>query len=223
MTPLDLVRLTPLMERTSGSPEVTIGLIDGPVVMQHPDLAASPPRASRKTGAVLHPGQQRRVPARHLCRGDLVRQAGNGGSGDLSRLHPAGAAHLCRDDSGERRDAERHARRTRPGHSRLYRRGCSRAERQRRPRPTLHQERAGVGRGFGPGRPARGDRDRGGGQSGDARQHCHHRPPVGHPGRGVTTCKAGPWITRTWEARLAGGDWAPPATELPASARKASR
>jgi hypothetical protein len=36
MDPLDLVKLTALMERTSGSPEVTIGLIDGPVAMNHP-------------------------------------------------------------------------------------------------------------------------------------------------------------------------------------------
>jgi subtilisin family serine protease len=40
MDPLDLVRLTALMERTSGSPGVKIGLIDGPVVTQHPDLVA---------------------------------------------------------------------------------------------------------------------------------------------------------------------------------------
>jgi len=39
MDSLDLVKLTALMERTSGSPEVMIGLIDGPVVTQHPDLA----------------------------------------------------------------------------------------------------------------------------------------------------------------------------------------
>jgi subtilisin family serine protease len=39
MDPLELVKLTALMERTSGSPEVEIGLIDGPVVIQHPDLA----------------------------------------------------------------------------------------------------------------------------------------------------------------------------------------
>jgi subtilisin family serine protease len=36
---LELVKLTALMERTSGRPEVTIGLIDGPVVTDHPDLA----------------------------------------------------------------------------------------------------------------------------------------------------------------------------------------
>jgi subtilisin family serine protease len=40
MTPLDLVKLTPLMERTSGRPEIKIGLIDGPVVIDHPDLAS---------------------------------------------------------------------------------------------------------------------------------------------------------------------------------------
>ena len=39
MDPLDLVKLTALMERTSGSPEVKIGLIDGPVAIQHLDLA----------------------------------------------------------------------------------------------------------------------------------------------------------------------------------------
>jgi subtilisin family serine protease len=36
--PLDLVGLTALVARTSGSPEVTVGLIDGPVVMSHPEL-----------------------------------------------------------------------------------------------------------------------------------------------------------------------------------------
>ncbi len=36
---LDLVNLTPLMELTSGRPEIVIGLVDGPVVVGHPDLA----------------------------------------------------------------------------------------------------------------------------------------------------------------------------------------
>lgn len=39
MLPLELVKLTALMERTSGSPEVKIGLIDGPVAVKHADLA----------------------------------------------------------------------------------------------------------------------------------------------------------------------------------------
>ena len=40
MDPFGLVKLTALMERTSGIPEIKIGLIDGPVVTQHPDLAS---------------------------------------------------------------------------------------------------------------------------------------------------------------------------------------
>lgn len=38
MNALGLIKLIPLMERTSGIPEVKIGLIDGPVMIQHPDL-----------------------------------------------------------------------------------------------------------------------------------------------------------------------------------------
>jgi subtilisin family serine protease len=36
---LDLVRLTPLMEWTRGTSEIKVGLIDGPVAIDHPDLA----------------------------------------------------------------------------------------------------------------------------------------------------------------------------------------
>src|SRR5215216_2951743 len=39
MTPLDLVKLTPLMDRTSGRFDMSIGLVDGPVAMNHPELA----------------------------------------------------------------------------------------------------------------------------------------------------------------------------------------
>ncbi len=37
--PLDLVRLVPLTAKTDGRAEVTIGLVDGPVFLTHPDLA----------------------------------------------------------------------------------------------------------------------------------------------------------------------------------------
>ena len=40
MGPLNLVKLTPLMAHTSGRAEFKIGLIDGPVALDHPDLAA---------------------------------------------------------------------------------------------------------------------------------------------------------------------------------------
>lgn len=39
MLPTDLVKLTALMERTSGNPDIKIGFVDGPVVTQHADLA----------------------------------------------------------------------------------------------------------------------------------------------------------------------------------------
>src|SRR5262245_27847375 len=38
MTPLNLFRLPPFRNRTSGKREVTIGLLDGPVMMTHPEL-----------------------------------------------------------------------------------------------------------------------------------------------------------------------------------------
>src|SRR4029450_12030911 len=38
MNPLDVVTLTPLMERTSGRREIVIGLLDGPVAATHPEL-----------------------------------------------------------------------------------------------------------------------------------------------------------------------------------------
>ena len=38
MNPLDLVKLTALIERTSGRLEIMIGLADSPVAMDHPDL-----------------------------------------------------------------------------------------------------------------------------------------------------------------------------------------
>lgn len=40
MFPLELVRLTALMERSRGGSEVNVGLIDGPVMTQHADLQA---------------------------------------------------------------------------------------------------------------------------------------------------------------------------------------
>ncbi len=39
-SPLDVVSLSRLMERTAGRREVVVGLIDGPVATDHPDLAA---------------------------------------------------------------------------------------------------------------------------------------------------------------------------------------
>jgi subtilisin family serine protease len=40
LNPLDLVGLAPVMKLTSGSAEIVIGLIDGPVLTDHPDLVS---------------------------------------------------------------------------------------------------------------------------------------------------------------------------------------
>jgi hypothetical protein len=58
MGPLDLVNLTPLMERTSGRAEIKVGLIDGPVAMDHPDLAKLIMRCGRNRSIGLPPNQQ---------------------------------------------------------------------------------------------------------------------------------------------------------------------
>src|SRR6516162_5601797 len=41
MCPLDLVKLAPLMQRTSGRAEVKVAVIDGPVAVAHPDLSGA--------------------------------------------------------------------------------------------------------------------------------------------------------------------------------------
>jgi subtilisin family serine protease len=41
VSPLDLVRLPDLMERSQGRPEIKVALIDGPVALNHPDLAGA--------------------------------------------------------------------------------------------------------------------------------------------------------------------------------------
>jgi subtilisin family serine protease len=46
---LDLVALTPLMAETSGRPEIAIGLVDGPVALDHADLVAGNVREVAKT------------------------------------------------------------------------------------------------------------------------------------------------------------------------------
>jgi subtilisin family serine protease len=55
---LNLVQLAPLMERTSGTTQIVIGLMDGPVAVNHPDLVAESVRGiGGESGAgCAHPG-----------------------------------------------------------------------------------------------------------------------------------------------------------------------
>jgi subtilisin family serine protease len=53
MGPLEVVRLSQLMERSHGRPEITVALIDGPVALDRPELATANIRA---LGGALHGG-----------------------------------------------------------------------------------------------------------------------------------------------------------------------
>jgi subtilisin family serine protease len=51
MNPLQLVRLTPLMSRSQGHRDIAVALIDGPVALDHPDLAQSRMKQIRAGGS----------------------------------------------------------------------------------------------------------------------------------------------------------------------------
>jgi len=80
---VDLARLGPLMERTEGRPEVVIGLLDGPVAIQHPALATHDFAGS--TAHQLTATALAAPPARH---GTFI-------AGVLSAQRDSGAPGLC--------------------------------------------------------------------------------------------------------------------------------
>ena len=90
MTPLDLVRLTPLIDRTSGRPELTIGLIDGPVVMDHPDLPNQ--RIREIPGSVSWPLRQTR---QLTTRGFALNEVGS--TTPQGARSPSAGVHQCVD------------------------------------------------------------------------------------------------------------------------------
>ncbi len=90
MSPLEMVKLTALMQRTRGRDEIVIGLIDGPVAIKHLDLARS---TIREISGNLRPIRTKRLPSASY----------------LSWLYLAGASHFCRDNPWERTDAKRNA------------------------------------------------------------------------------------------------------------------
>jgi hypothetical protein len=64
MGSLDLVQLTALMNRASGRAVISLGLIDGPVLLTHPELASE---HIREVAGNLCPQRQRRLPARNVA------------------------------------------------------------------------------------------------------------------------------------------------------------
>ncbi len=81
---LDLVRLGPLIERTRGSPDVRIGLVDGPVALEHPQLAGAVTRGV----ATANAGACSRASSDACRHGTLV-------AGVLASARDSGAPALC--------------------------------------------------------------------------------------------------------------------------------
>jgi hypothetical protein len=61
MKALELVGLPPLMAQTSGRREITIGLIDGPIVAGHPDFEGQNIRELREGRGYLLSIEQHRL------------------------------------------------------------------------------------------------------------------------------------------------------------------
>ncbi len=83
---LDLVRLGPLIERSRGSPEVRVGLVDGPVALDHPHLAGAATRGIAAASA----GACSRADSDACRHGTLV-------AGALVGTRESGAPAICPD------------------------------------------------------------------------------------------------------------------------------
>ena len=92
MGPLELVKLDRLMERSSGRSEIVIGLIDGPVAMNHPDLARTTYVRSPEGKCLMRALQQHGLSAWNVCSRHTFRETRIFGAGHLSGLHSSGAA-----------------------------------------------------------------------------------------------------------------------------------
>ena len=100
MSPAQSIRLTALMERTSGSPDFHIGLIDGPVFTQHPDFNAAHLRGLTSPNGATCTERKHGMLAWYVHCRSSVRQADLAGAGALSGLHAPPASHLQRDGAG---------------------------------------------------------------------------------------------------------------------------
>jgi hypothetical protein len=93
---LDLVGLPPLMARTSGRPDISIGLIDGPIAVDHPELSPGNIHvlSGQVAGALCGRQQHGSMRTRHVYRRRTTRQARFRGARHLSGMHSACASDL---------------------------------------------------------------------------------------------------------------------------------
>jgi subtilisin family serine protease len=83
-SPVEVVSLSRLMQRTAGRPEVVIGLIDGPVAANHPDLATESIRSLGPQGT----GPSERVSGAARAHGSYV-------AGILAARRDSAAPAIC--------------------------------------------------------------------------------------------------------------------------------
>ena len=182
-TALDLVALTPLMAQTSGRPEIAIGLVDGPVALDHADLVAGNIReVATRAGATCARADS------FACQHGTRSSAGDSGCearfrcpGHRSCLHPAGAPDLSR-------DTVRRTRRCRARVPSSWRQPLCECIDAGARLINLSAALAAMPGAVGRAGPSTGARLRrasrrhcrgGGRQPGMGGQHCHHRAPVG--------------------------------------------
>ena len=146
--PFGLGQLTALMERTSGSPEVKIGLIDGPVVTQHPDLAGEHlHEIPGNNGAACTQADSTACLHGTFVVGILSARREFSRTRHLPRLHAPHPSHFRRNDHGQRPDAERDASAACRGDHRMYRRRRARDQPEPCAGAAFQQRRTGLGRG----------------------------------------------------------------------------
>ena len=116
MNLLDLVKLSPLMARGRGSPELKIGLIDGPVAIEHPDFESEHLRAiSANSKATCTRTNSAACLHGTFVAGILSAKRGSPAPAICPDCTLLDTARVRRDDLGPRIHAERNAPRTRDG------------------------------------------------------------------------------------------------------------
>ena len=187
MSPLELVKLTALMERTSGNPEVKIGLVDGPVVAQHAELAGEHLREiPGKNGAMCTQANSTACIHGTFIAGILSGKR-NSPPCNLPQLHTPHSPHFYRDDLRARTHAQRNPSGACRGNHRVHRRWRTSDQLESCPCTTFNKRGTGAGGSAQSSGQTRSDHNCGGGQSKHPWRFRHHPSPVGHPGREPVT------------------------------------
>ena len=187
-----------------------VGLIDGPVAINHPDLTQETTYA-RPLGSArhMHAGHERGLPAWNLCRRHFVRQTGLRRAGDLPELHSTPIRPVFAETANGNAEPPNAA----PEELAAAILECIEAGARVLNLslaliPVVFSKAACAGGGAGPRREAGRARRGRGRQSGHGREHRHHRPSLGFSGRCVRFTRKTRRSIQSgsfdWAARVAG-------------------